>query len=66
VLQDCGRRDKSSSDDLSSRSPPLELEVNPLKELTHVCYKLFNNALQIPWDASIFRVNDVPLYISMH
>ena len=39
--------------------------MNPLQELTRVCYELFNNPLQIPWDASIFGVDGVPLYISM-
>jgi len=65
VLQDCRRKEKSPADDLSPRSPPLESEVNPLQELTHVCYKLFNNHLQILWDASVFGVDGVPLYISM-
>jgi len=65
VLQDRGTKDKSPVDDLSPRSPPLESKVNPLQELTRVCYELFNNPLQIPWDASMFGVDGVPLYISM-
>jgi len=65
VLQDRGRKEKSLADDLSPRSPPLESEVNPLQEFTRVCYELFNNPLQIPWDASIFEVDGVLLYISM-
>jgi len=47
VLRDRGRKDKSPADNLSPRSSPLKSEVNPLQELTRVCYELFNNPLQI-------------------
>jgi len=56
VLQDCGRKKKSPAGDLSLKSPPLESEVNPLQELTRIWHELFNNPLEIPWDASVFGV----------
>ena len=65
MLQDQGSKEKSPADDLSPRSPPTESEVNPIQELTHILYELFNNPAQMPWDASVFRMEGVPLYISM-
>jgi len=65
VLQDRRSKEKSPADDLTPKSPPLESEVNPLQKLTRIYYELFNNLVQISWDASIFGVNGVPLYISM-
>jgi len=65
VLQDQGSKGKSSAHDLSPRSPPAELEVNPLQELTRILYELFNNPAQISWEPSIFGMEGVPLYISM-
>jgi len=57
VLQDRGSKEKSPADDLSPRSPPLESKVNLLQELTRILHELFNNPVQIPWDASIFGVD---------
>jgi len=48
VLQDQGSKGKSPTHDLSPRSPPIESEVNPLQELTHILYEYFNNPTQIP------------------
>jgi len=39
--------------------------VNPLQELTRLLYEYFNNPAQIPWKATIFWIEGVPLYISM-
>ena len=65
MLQDQVSKKKSPANDLSPRSPPAESELNPLQELTHILYELFNNPAQIPWNASIFGMEGVPLYISM-
>ena len=65
MLEDRGSKEKSLADDLSPRSPPLESEVHPLQEFTCILYELFNNFVQIPWDASIFGMEGVSLYISM-
>ena len=65
MLQDQGSKKKSLAEDLSPRSPPAELEVNPIQELTRILYELFNNVAQMPWDAYVFGMEGVPLYISM-
>jgi len=39
--------------------------VNPLQEFTHILHEYFNNPAQIPWKASIFGIEGIPLYISM-
>jgi len=65
VLQDQWSKGKSPAHDLSPRSPPAESEVNPLQELTRILNEYFNNPAQIPWKASIFRIEGVPLYILM-
>ena len=63
MLHDQGSKGKSLAYDLSHRSPPAELEVNPLQELTRILYEYFNNPAYIPWKASIFGIEGVSLYI---
>ena len=65
MLQDQGSKEKSPAHDLSPRSPPAKSEVNPLQELTRILHEYFSNPAQIPWKASIFGIEGVPLYISM-
>jgi len=54
MLQDQGSKGES----------PAESEVNLLQELTHILHEYFDNPTQIPWKASIFGVEGVPLYIN--
>jgi len=49
----------------SPRSPPAELEVNPIQELTRILHELFAQPAQIPWQPSIFGIDGVLLYITM-
>jgi len=65
VLQDQGNKGKSLAHDLSPRSPPAESEMNTVQELTRILHEYFNNPAQIPWKASVFGIESVPLYTSM-
>jgi len=53
--------------DLSLEPKPLQPNVNPIQKFVRVSHKLFELACIIPWDATIFGVDDnnIPLYIAM-
>jgi len=41
--------------------------VNPIQELVRVSYQMFQDSYVIPWDATLFGVDNdgIPLYITM-